>query len=267
MRVPEIPNYPAIDINCCFNVGTIHDRTASNGLRADLPFLLAEYDRLDILASGLCSYGAVSGMGDIRAENALVQERTDQNDGLFQWVVIDPNQPELLRQAEQMLDLPKVLGIRLPHSTRRSSIAQYADEIFALAKAHQAIVMVHPTHVPEVVLFAEKYPQVNVIVPQLCTERLGKECLVESIAGLGNLYTDTSGSPSTMNRCLEFAVSVCGADRVLFGSGGESLAFEKARVLLSALSPVDQQKILLHNALRLFPKLAAWMAHRKGEGE
>ena len=62
---------------------------------------------------------------------------------------------------------------------------------------------------------------------------------------------------------LEFVVETCGAEKVLFASGGESLAFEKARVLLSVLSPEEQQKILLGNALSLFPELAGWLNSRK----
>ena len=117
--------------------------------------------------------------------------------------------------------------------------------------------MVLPVQLPQLVTFAEKYPGVNVIVPQLCTERIDKECFAEAIAGLPNLYTDTAGIIAVRNNSLEFVVETCGAERVLFASGGESLAFEKARVLLSALSREEQEKILLYNALRLFPKIAA----------
>lgn len=263
MTVPLVPNYPAIDINCCFSTGAENDPAPSKGLRTDLPFLKAEYARLDIIASVHSTYAAAKGGAFVGEENLRLHSLIREETALFQWVVIEPNDPSLLQQAEAMLRSPKVLGIRLPASTRRQSVADYADELLAFAEAQGAAVMVQPSHILEIVPFAEKYANVNVIVPQLCTERLDKECLAECIAQTSNLYTDTSGSPATLNNSLEYVVDICGADRVLFGTGGESLAFEKARVLLSTVSREAQKKILLHNALGVFPKLAAWLDSRK----
>ena len=192
-----------------------------------------------------------------------MQELTQTQDGLFQWVVVDPAAPAPFNQAEAMLSSPRALGIRLPNSTRRSSIAAYADTLFSMAKEQTAAVMVHPTHVQETVTFAEKYPDVPVIIPQLCIERLDKPCFAQCIAETANIYTDTAGGPSVRNNGLEFVAEVCGPDRILFASGGESLAFEKARILLSPLSREDQEKILLHNALRVFPRLSQWLEKRK----
>lgn len=263
MTVPLIPNYSAIDINCCFTAGTGKALLPSKGVRRDFSFLKAEYARLNIIASAQSTCEAICGGACIFEENRCLHTLSGCEPALFQWVVVDPNDPASFRQAETMLRSPKVLGIRLPNTTRRRGIGSYADELFAFAGEQAAAVMVHPTHVPEIVTFAEKYPHVNVIVPQLCIERLDKECFAECIAQTSNLYTDTSGSPATLNNSLEFVVEICGADRVLFGTGGESPAFEKARVLLSTVSREDQQKILLYNALRLFPKLAAWLDRQK----
>lgn len=257
MTVPMIENLPAIDIDCFLNAGTENDRVPSPGVRTDLPFWQAEYARLGVVASAHCTYAAAKGGPCVEEENLRLQELTKNDRSLFQWVAIEPCDPTSLRQAEALLRSPKVLGIRLPASTRSQSVAGYADELFSLAGEQNAAVMVQPAHIPEIAPFAEKYAHVNVIVPQLCTQRLDKECLAEHIAQTANLYTDTAGGPALLNNSLEFVVETCGADRVLFASGGESLAFAKARVLLSALSREDQQKILLHNALRVFPKFSA----------
>lgn len=254
MTLPTIPNYPAIDISCVFS---IPGNAASLGVRRDLPYLKAEYERLDVIASAQSTRTAAHDGLSILEENQRLHDLIRTESALFQWVVVDPCDQTSFLQAEAMLSFPKVLGIRLPFSLRRRNIAEYMDTLLAFAAEQRTTLMVLPVQLPQLVTFAEKYPGVNVIVPQLCTERIDKECFAEAISGLPNLYTDTAGSPALLNNSLEFAVGTCGADRVLFASGGESLAFAKARVLLSALSREDREKILLQNALRVFPKLSA----------
>lgn len=260
MEVPLIRNYPAIDISCVFST----DPAASApGIRRDLPYLRAEYQRLDIIGSAQSPWNAFRKGLAIPEENRLLHEITRKEDSLFQWVVVDPYEPATFWQAEALLASPKTLGIRLPFSLRRRDISEYMDTLLSFAAERHTAVMVLPVQLPTLAAFGEKYPNVTVLIPQLCTERLDKECFAECIVHTPNLYTDTSGSPATLNNSLEFVVETCGADRVLFGTGGESPAFEKARILLSSLSREDQEKILLHNALRVFPKLAAWMDTRK----
>lgn len=252
-----IQNFPAIDISCIFS----HDAAASTpGMRRDLPFLLAENRRLDVIASAQSTYESARNGLSILEGNDLLHDLIHKESNLFQWVVVDPYDPASFRQAEALLASPKTLGIRLPFSLRRQNIEEYMDALFAFAAEQNTAVMVLPIQLPELATFAEKYPGVNVIIPQLCTERIDKECFAEAISGLPNLYTDTAGSIAVRNNGLEFVVETCGADKVLFASGGESLAFEKARVLLSTLSQEDQEKILLHNALRLFPQMASQLS-------
>lgn len=254
MTVPMIENLPAIDISCVFS---IPGNAASPGVRRDLPYLKAEYERLDVIASAQSTWTAAHDGLSILEENQRLHDLIRTENALFQWVVVDPYDQASFLQAEAMLSSPKVLGIRLPFSLRRRSIAEYMDTLLAFAAEQRTTLMVLPVQLPQMVTFAEKYPGVNVIVPQLCTERIDKECFAEAISGLPNLYTDTAGSIPIRNNSLEFVVETCGAEKVIFASGGESLAFEKARVLLSALSREEQEKILLYNALRLFPKIAA----------
>lgn len=257
---PTIPNDPAIDISCVFS---ICGNAASPGVRRDLPYLKAEYERLDVIASAQSTWTAARDGLSILEENQRLHELICRESALFQWVVVDPYDRASFLQAEAMRSSPKVLGIRLPFSLRRRNIADYMDSLLAFAAEQRTTLMVLPVQLPQLVNIAEKYPGVNVIVPQLCTERIDKECFAEAISGLPNLYTDTSGNITTSNNSLEFVVETCGAEKVLFASGGESLAFEKARVLLSVLSPEEQQKILLGNALSLFPELAGWLNSRK----
>lgn len=263
MNIPKIPNFPAININDCFSFTPETDPKTSKGIRTDLHFLQSEYQRLDIIASALCTCAALRGDGDTETENRRLHQLVQQEDALFQWVAVDPEDPAQLLQAQKLLSSPMVLGIRIPASLRRRELSSYGDTLFAFAREQSAAVMVQPVFFPELAVLAEKYPEVTVIVPQLCIERLDKPCYAEHITKLPNVYTDTSGGPAALNNSLEHVVEVCGADRVLFGTCGESLAFEKARILLSALSLEDQQKILWRNAAKVFPKIATWLESRK----
>lgn len=255
MTVPMIPNYPAIDLHCHFNSGAPGDVTPTKTHFRDLPFFQKTYRRLNILASVQTTYPSVMRSDGIYEENLRLREMTQSIDDLFQWVVIDPRQPELFRQAETLLTSDKALGIKIHSVCHGYSILEYGDAIFSFANEHRATVVMHPDRVADMVAFADKYPQMRLVIAHLDDEEY-----VEAMTAAKhrNIYTDTSGGASVANNALEYAVEQVGADRIFFGTDSYAVPFQKGRILLSSISEEDKQKILLHNALREFPKLAAW---------
>lgn len=194
-------------------------------------------------------------------ENLRLQEMTQSIDDLFQWIVIDPpRQPELFGQAEQLLTSEKALGIKIHSVCHRYSILEYGDAIFFFPHEHHATVVMHPGRIADMVAFADKYPQMRLIIAYLDDEEH-----VEAMAAAKrqNIYIDTSGGASAANNALGYAVEQVDADRIFFGTDGYSAAFQKGRILLSSISEEDKQKILLGNALRCFPKLDAWLNRQK----
>ena len=253
MTLPLIPNYPAIDLHCHFNSGTIGDVPPTKNHFRDLPFFRKTYQRLNILASVQTTYSAVIRDDHIFEENLRLQEMTHQMDDLFQWAVLDPRQPELFPQVAALLNTDKVLGIKIHSVCHLYSILEYGDAIFSFANDHHATVVMHPDRIADMVAFADKYPHMRLIIAHLDDEEH-----VEAMAAAKhqNIYTDTSGGASVANNALEYAVETVGADRIFFGTDSYAVPFQKGRILLSSISEEDKQKILLGNALRCFPKLA-----------
>lgn len=256
MNTPFFPNYPAIDLHCHFNSGAPGDVTPTKTHFRDLPFQQEAYRRLNILASVQTTFPSVTRSDGIYEENQHLLEMTQSIDNLFQWIVIDPRQPELFQQAETLLTSDKALGIKIHPTCHGYSILEYGDTIFSFANDHHATVVMHPDRIADMVAFADKYPQMRLIIAHLDDEEH-----VEAMAAAKhqNIYTDTSGGASGANHTLEYAVETVGADRIFFGTDGYSVPFQKGRILLSSISEEDKQKILLGNALRLFPKLSAWL--------
>lgn len=256
MNTPFFPNYPAIDLHCHFNSGALGDVAPTKTCFRDLPFHQETYRRLNILASVQTTYPSVMRSDGIYEENLRLREMTQSVDNLFQWIVVDPRQPELFRQAAQLLNAEKALGIKIHSVCHGYSILEYGDAIFSFANDHQATVVMHPDRIADMVAFADKYPRMRLIIAHLDDEEY-----VEAMTAAKhrNIYTDTSGGASGANHTLEYAVETVGADRIFFGTDGYAAPFQKGRILLSSISEEDKQKILLGNALDLFPKLAEWL--------
>lgn len=81
---------------------------------------------------------------------------------------------------------------------------------------------------------------------------------VADIAPYDNIVVDTSGGDPVLGE-VDYAVTVLGADRVLFGSDVpiRDPATALAKVLGSELSEQDRQRVLRDNALRVYGRLAA----------
>lgn len=259
MSIPMIPNYPAIDLHCHFNSGALGDVQPTKNHFRDLPFFQKTYRRLNVLASVQTTYPSVLRCDGIYEENLRLQEMTQSIDNLFQWAVLDPRHPELFPQVAQLLTSDKVLGIKIHSVCHGYSILEYGDAIFSFANDHRATVVMHPDRIADMVAFADKYPQMRLIIAHLDDEEH-----VEAMAAAKhrNIYTDTSGGASVANNALEYAVEQVGADRIFFGTDSYAVPFQKGRILLSSISEEDKQKILLGNALRCFPKLDAWLSRQ-----
>jgi len=103
MNTPFFPNYPAIDLHCHFNSGALGDVAPTKTHFRDLPFQQEAYRRLNILASVQTTFPSVMRSDGIYEENLRLREMTQSVDNLFQWIVVDPRQPELFRQALYLL--------------------------------------------------------------------------------------------------------------------------------------------------------------------
>ena len=241
-----------IDVHSHFNHGTRFD-CAENEINAcGIDFIESVYRQAGVSQVGVSTFPSVLDHTEcIVEENEYMHRLIDEKEWVYQWVVIDPRQRETYAQAEKMLAHPKVLGIKIHPEYHGYDVLAYADELFAFADAHKAVVLMHPQHIPQMPALADRYPQMKLIIAHL-----GSKEHVDAIASAshGNIYTDTSGMASALNNVIEYAVRRVGSEKILFGTDTYSFAFQFGRIALSGLSPKEKENILWKNALCLFPR-------------
>ena len=194
-------------------------------------------------------------------DGLLDAERTEQanedmfrfaqeNDYLYQWVIIDPRNDRTFAQAEKMLKNEKCVGVKLHPVCHQYSFAEYGDKIFSFTDQHACIVQFHPERGGSTILpFANQYTKTTFIMAHL-----GGDAHLEAVknARYGNVYVDTSGMASLKNMIIEYAVSQIGSERILFGTDTYSAASQRGRIEFAMIKESDKENILLNNAQRLF---------------
>ena len=243
----------AIDIHSHLNHGVDGDSVDPNllGLSlSDLDFMLSENKRFSIGEVGYSTYAAVLSSDNIEKENDYLEELSDSTDEVYQWVVVHPMIENTFKQAERLLEKKKVLGIKIHSPMHKYDITEYADKIFSFANERGATVLMHPHKTPEMPRFADKYPDMKLIIAHL-----GSIAHINAIksAKHGNIYTDTSGYLSGVNNIIEYAVDAVGSEKILFGTDTYSVIFQYSRIALARISHEDKENILYKNAIRLFP--------------
>ena len=244
--------YSPIDIHSHFNHGSEGDCPETEIHRRGLDFLEPIYAKAGVRAVGMSTFASVLEHTEcIVNENEYLHKLIDEKSWMYQWVVIDPRQSATYAQAEKMLSNHKTLGIKIHPVYHGYDIRDYADGIFSFAAEHGATVLMHPQYIDEMPAFADKYPNMKLIIAHL-----GSVEHVDAIAAAkhGNIYTDTSGGASSSNNIVEYAVERIGSEKILFGTDTYSLAFQYGRIALSDLSLADKENILWKNAAALFPR-------------
>jgi len=204
------------------------------------------------------------GEADAVAANEDAQRVVHQTDGLLQWVIVHPLQPETFDQARRMLQLPKCVGIKIHPEEHCYPIVQHGRSIFELAAQFDAVVLSHsgePNSLPmDFVPFADDFPRVNLILAHLGhsgATGTSVDLQVRAIQASkrGNVLADTSSLWSILPGLIEWAVGEVGADHILYGSD-TPLYFapsQRARIDRADLTDVEKAIILRDNAKRLLP--------------
>lgn len=242
----------AIDLHCHFNHGAPHDAGESTLHRRGFDFLREEHAAANIIKTVHSSYDAVLSNERICEENEYLLSLTEGYPDIYGWVVVDPRLDDTLIQAERLLRKPKMLGIKV-HRTHGYDIADMGDKLFSFANGLGTTVLMHPDRISLMPTFADRYPNMRLIIAHLATEEH-----IEAVraARYGNVYTDTSGGDSTKNNILEYAVERIGSEKIYFGTDTYAAGFQYGRVAHSRLSDRDKENILYRNALRDFPGLS-----------
>lgn len=251
IQLPEFSHSP-IDIHSHFNHGSPYDTPQTMAHIRDLDHVKAGYDRFGIYYAGMSTFASVVYHPEcIIEENDYLYDLVQKTDWMYQWVVIDPRQEETYRQAEEMLQNPKVLGIKIHPSYHDYNILEHGDAIFSFAEKHGAVVLMHPQYISEMPQLADKHPGMKLIIAHINSEEY-----VEAVAKAkhGNIYVDTSASGAALNNIVEYAVERVGSEKILFGTDTYACAFSYPRIALADISMEDKENILYKNALKMFPK-------------
>jgi len=253
IQIPDFFHAP-IDIHSHFNhdsPGDCPDTPPSAIHNRDLDFVKAAYEHIGICAAGMSTFASVLEHTEcIAEENLYLRDLVRRTDWMYQWVVIDPRQPETYRQAEEILKERKTLGIKIHPAYHGYDIEDHAEALFSFAAEHRTFMLMHPQKMEKMPFWADRFPEMRLIIAHL-----GSMEHIRAIedAKYGNIYTDTSGGASNMNNIVEYAVSRVGTEKIFFGTDTYSCAFQFGRIALSTLSAEDKENILYKNALRCFP--------------
>ena len=241
-----------IDLHSHFNGGTAGDSPDTNFHKKSLDFILKEYDSCGIKCGGFTYFSAVHTNDTVFEDNLSLFEVANSNDRVYEWVVLDPTCDKTFNQAEEMLKSSKVLGIKIHSPLHKYDIEKYADKIFSFANDLKTFVLMHPDKIDEMVKYADKYKDMNLIIAHL-----GGEAHINAIknAKHGNIFTDTSAGGMVSNNGLEYAVSKIGSEKIFFGTDTYSCAYELGRIVYGRISDKDKENILYKNACNHFKAL------------
>ena len=209
---------------------------------------------------GLLPRGNVDAVAGNEEAHRVVRE----TDGLLQWVVVNPLQPETFKQAERMLTSPKCVGMKIHPEEHCYPIIEYGRMLFEFAERFSAVILTHsgePNSMPDdYVPFADEFPQVTLILAHLGSSGAKADTYglqVEAIQASkhGNMMADTSSAQSITPGLIEWGVGEVGADHILYGTD-TPLYFapsQRARINFADLTDNEKSMILRSNAERILP--------------
>ncbi|MEO2046032.1 MAG: amidohydrolase family protein [Pirellulales bacterium] len=259
-----VEDIPAIDIHGHYGqyVTSGGNRLANQFASADATEVVERARRSNIAWTvvspllGLMPRGcADAAVGNSEATNVV--ERTE---GLLQWVVIDPTQPQTFQQADDLLGREKCVGIKIHPEEHCYPIREHGRAIFEFAAKHKALILTHSgeeNSLPEdFVPLANDLSEVTLILAHIgCGWDGDPSHQVRAIqaSAAGNIYADTSSAQSILPGLIEWAVAEVGVDRVLFGTDTPlySTAMQRARIDRAELSEIEKRKILYDNTASL----------------
>jgi predicted TIM-barrel fold metal-dependent hydrolase len=199
--------------------------------------------------------------GDPISGNINAAKVVAETEGLLQWVVIDPTKPETYAQAEEMLQLPKCVGIKIHPEEHGYPIREHGRPIFEFAARHRAVVLAHSSEqnslAADYVVFANDFPEMKLILAHIgCgwDGDLTHQARAVQQSKHGNVFTDTSSAKSITPKLIEWTVHEIGADRVLYGTDSPLYfaPMQRARIDHADLSDREKNLILSQNAIELF---------------
>ena len=183
-------------------------------------------------------------------------------EGAYAMPWVDPRVPGAVEQARELLEHPKVRGLKLnPALDPIEPDDPLVHPLLELAGEHGVPVAFHCGHPPAslytlpwmIEKAAIRFPEVRIVLVHmgLCVFPYHEGAM--DVAELRpNVYLEVSGMPHTWR--VKEAVERVGADRVLYGSAAPFYhpRLEIMKVRMSNLAPAELEAVLGGNAASLF---------------
>lgn len=246
--IKKIKEIKAIDMHCHMNFGNPFDSTSHDPrIYTALQTHLDEHAKAaNIEYTFTSSFAAVLNYTAVIEGNDYLFEMVKKRDDLYQWAVVDPREPASFRQAREILESGKGVGLKVIPGYHKYEITEYGDKIFNFAAEYETNILLHPIPGRPLVVFANRYPELNFIPAHMCTDYIGS-CKHK------NIYTDTSGGSSLDNNRVESAAKWI-PNHIMFGTDtNHAGAFRGIIEYMDAPYEV-KYNLLRGNAERLFAK-------------
>ena len=269
MNTESTVHVPAIDVHGHYGDYTKGepDRHVGRFLTADAAMVAARAQQSGIHTTVVSPLSGLlpRGQADAVSANVEAAEAAASTDGLMQWVIVHPNQPETFDQAAEMLKQPQCLGIKIHPEEHVYPIRDFGDKLFEFAARHKTVVLAHTgdeNSLPDdFVPFANEYSDMQLILAHLGNGGAASgnptlQVRAIQVCQSDNVYVDTSSARSLMPGLVEWAVAEIGAERVLFGTDTPLYftAMQRSRIDHAEISETDKHRILYQNAERLFDR-------------
>ena len=238
MTIDQIRQIPAIDVHSHFGAnncepGSFYSEQFEDGRLKSLQRNMG-FANIAVSVNSHMFTMMPRGKGDAVRGNEMIIREAEHAKGSYFWAVVNPLQPESYAQAADMLQHPKVLGIKVHPEEHLYPIREHGEAIYQFAAKHNAVIITHSgeaNSLPEdFCVFANRYPETKTITSHLgCGFDGSMEHQIRAIEmnEHDNLFTDTSSSRSIMHRLIEFAVERIGSEKILFGTDSNRVYVQK----------------------------------------
>ncbi len=183
------------------------------------------------------------------AENERLFNFTKSNGGKM-WLVVTPNDKNVMTQAEKLISEPNVVGIALfPRLAPESDI----NAVLEFTDRYNAVLLISERSsltAEEILNVANKHKKTRFL---LSLSKGDHAVSAAKASKHSNIYLVTDEISLTSNQLLEYCCIEAGvSDKLLFADGGA--AFSYPRIIYSSLSEYEKTMILQGNAKAIFRK-------------
>ena len=189
---------------------------------------------------------------DFEEGNGQLAETLNRHDNLYGYVAVNAN---YLERSKNQLDLhfssSKFVGVKIHASLSNQPVSSTESiELLSLIASYKRPTLIHGAF-PDILAAARKFPDLVIISAHMGFA--GWRKVIDKAKEVSNIYFDFCFSQPHLAK-IETAISVLGAERILFGTDNNLLDPALTFGMMEETGMTDEQRDLIYhrNAARLF---------------